>query len=419
MNDKERWLGPCPSTAEYMFQITTAGFDDLQKARKALYDDEGDGAKRIPKTWSAKPAAALIGKSDSWLRTKDPDNPLRNASGHTVWTLERLLRVAEDEGALYKRPDGSSCIVLSMAKFKGGVGISTATCHLAHGLAMRGLKVLCVDMDPQASMTQVLASLVPDDDLIEEDLPIDALINDPALIATSGIVRQTFFTGVDIVPSNTYLNKVDAHLSMCMSNGEIADESGLMPAERLDAMLEVVKPSYDVILVDCPPNLGSLTTNALYAADGLITCIRPELFDRSSLISFTESVGWFSENSKKELDYFRILLSQSSDSAASIGPANARATQEGNKKNNQERNHLRNELMIRDLYGDAVMMNNMKSSKAISEAVSNFNTVFSMIKPQTTRPTWERGIQVASAVVEEVYEDLKLIWSRQVEGLND
>lgn len=416
MVDKSRWMGPGDQTYDYFTEITNTGYDDLERAREDIYKAQGDGITREPKRWPATQAAALIGRSGSWLRDADPENASKNASGHAVWSLDRLLAIADQIGTRYVRPANTAAFVIALAKFKGGVGSSSNCSHIAHGLAMRGLKVLVIDFDPQGSSTQVVGGYVPDTQVTEEDLPNEALIRDPALVMRpdSQVVKSTYFHGVDLICGNSYLNKLDQHLTMTTHTNK-PDGTSLHPVERLNTMLSHIKDQYDVVLIDCPPTLGSLTSNALYAADGIITSLRPELFDRASLVSFTESLAAFTEQTNKEYRYMRILLSQSTDGLPTPGPGNSRATTNAQKAEDVRQGHRRNEFYIRDLYGDAVMNNMMSFSTAISKSVGEFSTVFAHPRHLGSKQSWDRGVDIATRVVDEVFEDLKVLWEDEAE----
>lgn len=416
-----KWLGPGEQTEEYLTQITEAGYDILEDARSEVYSLEESGSNRPAKLYPAGQAAAILGRSVGWLRDIDPENPIRNGSGHTAWPLKRLMAIAQKiDGLIYRRPGELEAITIAMAKFKGGVGNSCNTAHLAHGLAVKGLRVCVVDLDAQASLTAVLGGLIPDIHLEIEDLPIEALIRDPSLITDPeiGIIKKTYFHNVDLICANSYLNRVEQHLSS-YHHGTISDESGLNPAERLKVMLSYIKKDYDVILLDCPPTLGTLTTNALEAADGIISSVRPEAFDRTSLVSFFDTVQGHTEITGKTYDYLRILISQSRDGLPSAGPDNAIVNIAGLKEEDVREGHRRNEFKLRRDYGDAIMKSTMSWSPAFGQAIGRFSTVFSAQKRIGSRSSWDRGVEIAQKVVDEVYSDLKDIWAVRLKEMGE
>lgn len=256
-------LGPDNASA-YFHQFVVRGKEESESIRADILTEVGDGQRRLPRTWGAKRAAKMIGRSEGWLRDNDPDVP-RNEAGHGRWTLARINELRKKAGTLYQRPAGSEPIIMAASKLKGGVGNTTFVCHAAHYFAMQGLKVLVWDLDPQSSATSILAALVPDAHLEDEDLPNSALLEDMSLFP--GCIRKTYFHNVHLVPSNSALQDLDLKLA---SQQQSDSEFQIAPHERVRAALDLVKDNYDIILIDCAPALGMLTLNALMAGNALI-----------------------------------------------------------------------------------------------------------------------------------------------------
>lgn len=145
--------------------------------------------------------------------------------------------------------------VLAVANQKGGVGKTALTANLAAVAARRGIRVLAIDADPQAALTRQLTRGNFDLGLADV-LDGNNELRDAVLAAPSG--------GPDLVPASRALADV---------------EMGLVTAIRREERLArsmATLDGYDVALIDCPPNLGTITVNALAAADRIIVPVSAE-----------------------------------------------------------------------------------------------------------------------------------------------
>lgn len=137
-----------------------------------------------------------------------------------------------------------SCTVIALFNQAGGVGKTTIAHNLGYQLSLLSKRVLLVDLDPQASLTTFMG--------VEDDLPktpFDALINEEPLYIMPNL------NGVDLAPTNIALSAAEIQL-VNLDFREV----------RLQEAIAPLLPSYDYILIDCPPSLGLLSYSALIAA---------------------------------------------------------------------------------------------------------------------------------------------------------
>ncbi|MDP9254539.1 MAG: ParA family protein [Verrucomicrobiota bacterium] len=163
--------------------------------------------------------------------------------------------------------------IIAIANQKGGVGKTTTAVNLGAALAEKGLRILLIDLDPQGNATSSLGLQGLEGESLYEPL-----------LGTASIVAKIFPTRLErlfIIPSD---------LDLAGAEVEIARMSDHLT--RLARTLEPLRAdnAFDFVLVDCPPSLGILMTNALAAADELITPIQCEFFALEGLVKIVRVV---------------------------------------------------------------------------------------------------------------------------------
>jgi len=351
-------------------------------------------AERKEKTYKAIAASNLIGRSRGWLRENDPDAP-KDEHGHGYWTLERINELRHKAGTFQGRPEGAEPIVLALSKLKGGVGNTTTCVHLAHYLALQGLRVLAIDFDAQASLTSILGGMNPDIHLDEDDIIVHPLQHEPG--AFHEVIRETYFHNVFLAPANGLLRNLEVELTLQAFGYKPSpkDENGneIGAYERLSHGLKEYKDYFDVILIDCPPNLNLITGNALNAADGMINVLRPSGPDSASHAMYMGSLANYYSYEGKPLRYFRLLISQYQDNGAC----------------NEE------DLLLRQLHGPYVLHNKIAVNAEISRAMGNLHSVYSLEKPLSTREAHNNGKKTMDKALGEILGDIRAIWEMETE----
>lgn len=181
---------------------------------------------------------------------------------------------------------------IAIVNQKGGCGKTTTTVNLAGALAADGLRVLVVDMDPQAHSCLALGI---DADAL--DLNLYDVLSDENASETLRSITVNASPGIDLAPSSIILTALEQKL---------AAERQELRTQRLAKALAAVSPDYDYALIDCPPNVGLLTFNALRAASQAIVPLETSIFAIDGVQKLLETFSLLSERLQHPLD-IRIL----------------------------------------------------------------------------------------------------------------
>ena len=181
--------------------------------------------------------------------------------------------------------------VIALAQHKGGIGKTSTCVNLGASMAEVGRKVLLIDIDPQAALTQSLG-INPSD--LRQSI-YDVLAN--AELSLCEVLVETEVPGLAIVPSHINLAVADLQFS-----GRVGRE------RMLKKKLDPVREQYDFVFIDCGPTLGLLTINALAAADSVIIPIQTELLSVYGLKHLLDTINLVKEEINNELEIEGYLL---------------------------------------------------------------------------------------------------------------
>lgn len=186
--------------------------------------------------------------------------------------------------------------IIVVANQKGGVAKTSTVRNLSYALAEMGKKVLVVDFDPQYNLTTSFGVL-PTQAPYNTGTLITNLLLDESLPDTNEFIQK--IGSVDLIPSSRSLTVAEANLLMTPDSNDY-----------LAALLNPLRLSYDYIIVDTNPSLGSLTINALTAADEVIIPIDPELFALTGLQALVDTIQKIKRKLNPSIEIGGILFTK-------------------------------------------------------------------------------------------------------------
>ena len=370
----------------------------LQAHRARLFPPD---ARKVLRKFTSGEAADLLGVKDAYLRKlhldgKGPSpeirgNRRRYYSPEDLQALREHLESGTKSAGTYLpgRRDGDHLQVITVINFKGGSGKTTTAAHLAQKMALDGYKVLAIDLDPQASLS-ALHGFQPEFDLLDGGTLYDAIrYDDP--IPLPHVIQKTYITNLDIIPGNLDLMEFEHETPRAL-----VQRDGNLFFTRVGDVLGSVEQEYDVVVIDCPPQLGYLTMSALSAATAVLVTVHPQMLDVMSMCQFllmvSNLLGVVSEaGGDMSYDWLRYVITRYEPGD---GPQNQMVS------------------FMRSMFGDFVLNHTVLKSTAISDAGITKQTLYEVEKAQFTRVTYERAMESLNAVNGEIEALVQAAWGR-------
>ncbi|MCU0732924.1 MAG: plasmid partitioning protein RepA [Hyphomonas sp.] len=372
--------------------------NQLATLRNRLFPPQ---ARKGLRRFSSGEAAKLLGITDGYLRqlslSGELSEPDKGPGGRRLYTLQQIhdIRAQLSMGKpnyLQHRQGSEHLQILAITNFKGGSGKTTTTVHLAQHLAMRGYRVLAIDLDPQASMSGLLG-YQPEFDIGPNETIYGAIRYDDERRPLKDIIQKTYFAGLDIVPANLELHEFEHETPKMLVDRRTSD--GLFFA-RVAAAISSVESEYDIVVIDCPPQLGFLTLSALCAASAVVITVHPQMLDVASMSQFLQMASSLlsvvrQAGGDMRYDFLRYLVTRFEPNDGPQAQVVA---------------------FLRNLFGDLVLTNAMLKSTAVSDAGMLKQTLYEVARDQQHRATYDRALESVAGVNGEIEELIRKTWGR-------
>ena len=381
--------------------LAEAGERMIERLRRKAFLPES--RKGLNVRFGIAEAAQLLGCSTNRIRMAEDDGRLPPApaseSGRRLgYTVEEMLRMREVLGASPARAPLDVPAIIAVQNFKGGVGKSTVTTHLAHYFAVQGYRVLVVDCDSQATTT-TLFGFNPHFNITREETLYPYLSIDPTQADLLYAVKRTPWPNVDLIPSNLELFDVEYELAAAGSDG------GSVLAARFRKLkrgLSDLARDYDIVLLDPPPALGTISLAVMQAANALLVPLAattPDFCSTVQFLSMMDQVLHQLTGAGIEVDYQFVRLICS-------------------KFDGNDPSHAMVRAIMEQSFGPALLPVPILESAEISHAAMRMMTVYELEKPIGTPKTHKRCRANLDEAMRQVEQLVRQGWGR-VEPLSE
>ncbi|MDB5526681.1 MAG: putative replication protein [Rhizobium sp.] len=388
------------SSLEFMSAFSAKLEHALQNLAIAQYPPD---ARREMRKFSPTEVAALLEVTDAYVRQTILKEPgitpeINNLNGRRHYSLDQILELrlllAERGRKKWMNPRRAGeekCQILAVTNFKGGSSKTSTTIHLGHYLALKGYRVLAVDLDPQASLTALHGTL-PDFDPREGET-LYAAIRFEDTKPTQDLIHRTHITGFHVICAGLDLIEFETTVALDMSK-----RGGVSFLSRVTNALEQVADDYDVILMDSAPSLNFLTLSSLTAATGVIIPVPAHMLDVDSTGKFLELAANYMQvlsgaGAPAKWDFAKFLVTKFEPNDAP--QANMMA-------------------LMRQVFSEDLLLNMVIKSTAVADALTFKQSLYELQRSRFSAPkTYDRAMESINAANAEIEKLLWTAWGRE------
>ncbi|MBB5498735.1 ParA family protein [Paraburkholderia sp. MM5384-R2] len=307
---------PGDTTAEDLLLLANRSTVMLKKIRDEILKPE---PRKVPPLVSSTRVQEMCGIDRKRMAyalntTSLPQGSQTRPGGVRSFSVEEAIAWVKAE--LKPTPRRGRGKVITVANFKGGVTKTTTSTLLSQGLSMRrGRKVCHIDLDPQGSAT-TLYGYNPHAEINEEDtvIPLIQAYVDGTEFDMRTLPVKTYWPNLDLIPASPQLFNAEF---MLPARANMAKEGDLRFEQVLHRGLESLTEEYDYIIIDTAPTLSYLTINAVFAANGVIVPVVPDMLSFASMVQFWHlfsdlitGMEEFGDTEKKRFEFVDVLVTR-------------------------------------------------------------------------------------------------------------
>ena len=383
------------SIASQIGDLAQSGERMIERLRRKAFLPES--RKGLNVRFGIAEAAQLLGCSTNRIRMAEEDGrlppPPPSENGRRPgYTVAELLNMRDVLGASPTRAPMDMPAMIAVQNFKGGVGKSTVTTHLAHYFAVQGYHVLVVDCDSQATTT-TLFGFNPHFNITREETLYPYLSIDPTQADLLYAVKQTPWPNVDLIPSNLELFDVEYELAAAGADGQSVLAARF---RKLKQGLMDLARDYDVVILDPPPALGTISLAVMQAANALLVPLAATTPDFCSTVQFLSMMDQVLDQLldagiKVDYSFVRLLCS---------------------KFDTNDPSHDMVRAIMEQSFGPALLPVPILESAEISHAALRMMTVYELEKPIGTPRTHKRCKANLDEALGQVEQVVRSSWGR-------
>lgn len=370
----------------------------LQNLSLAQYPPD---ATRTMRTFASSEVAGLLDVTEAYIRQlslkgKGPE-PEVTSNGRRLYTVEQILELrmllAENGRKKWinpRRTEGEACQIIAVTNFKGGSSKTSTTVHLGHYLALKGYRVLAIDLDPQASLTALHGAL-PDFDPRQGETFYSAIrFEEP--VETETLIHKTHIVGFDVICAGLELSEFETAVAL-----EMRKTGGTSFLLRVSQAIAQIEDRYDVILMDSAPSLNFLTLSSLTAATGVLIPVPAHMLDVDSTAKFLELASSYMQilsemGTAAQWDFAKFLITKFE--ANDHPQANMMA-------------------LMRQVFANDLLLNMVNKSTAVADALTWKQSLYEVQRSRFSAPkTYDRAMESINAANMEIEQLLWSAWGR-------